>query len=387
MKRYQATISLMTLIATSGFAMAQGSLKEAFKEHFLVGAALNEAQFTEQHPAETALIKAQFNSITSENVMKWEEIHPEPGRFNFGPADRYVSFGEKHGMFMIGHTLVWHQQTPRWVFEDGKGGPADRETLLARLRNHIHTVVGRYKGRVHGWDVVNEALDEDGNLRQSPWLRIIGEEYLVKAFEFAHEADPGAELYYNDFSLENEPKRNGAVRLVKKLQAAGAHITGLGTQTHARLDWPTARQVDETLTAFGKLGLKIMVTELDVDVLPSRNHNQSAEVSLHIAGDSSSNPYTNGLPADVQRALANQYAELFAVYLRHSRTLSRVTFWGVTDETSWLNNWPIRGRTSYPLLFDRQGNPKEAFNTVMHTAAGKPQRTERAETSHDRTVR
>lgn len=367
MKTFTILTALFTLFTTVP-APGQPALKDAFNGHFLIGAALNEAQFSGGNTAQTRLIARQFNSLTPENVLKWERIQPEPGTFRFAPADRFVAFGEEHGMVIIGHTLVWHSQTPRWVFEDAHGKPVDRATLLARMSNHIHAVVGRYQGRIKGWDVVNEALNEDGSLRQSPWLKIIGEDYLVKAFEFAHAADPAAELYYNDFSLENPRKRRGAIALVKKLQAARAPITGLGTQTHARLDWPDPRLVDDTLKEFGKLGIKLMVTELDMDVLPSRNLDRGAEVSRREAGSAALNPYTNGLPAAVQQELASRYAELFRVYLKHSATLDRVTFWGVTDAESWLNNWPIRGRTSHPLLFDRQGQPKPAFDAVIQVA-------------------
>lgn len=365
-----ATMAL-TLFATTGCVTAQPTLKEAFKDKFLIGAALNQKQFTEQNATQTALIKQQFNSITPENVMKWEAIHPEPDRYDFAPADRYVTFGEKNSMAIIGHTLVWHSQTPRWVFEDGKGGPADRATLLARMSNHIHTVVGRYQGRIKGWDVVNEALNEDGSMRQTPWLKIIGEDYLVKAFEFAHAADPKAELYYNDFSLENEPKRNGAVALIKKLQAAGAKVTGIGTQTHAKMDWPSPQLIDDTLTAFGKLGVQVMVTELDVDLLPARSRDRSADVSRRDNADPALNPYANGLPEAKQQELAKRYGEIFAIYMKHADKISRVTFWGVTDGDSWLNDWPIRGRTSYPLLFDRSSQSKPAFDAVMQAAGSK----------------
>lgn len=361
-------LAAMGLLATTGCVTAQPTLKDAFKDKFLIGAALNESQFTGQNVAQAALVKQQFSSITPENVMKWEVIHPERDKFNFGPADRYVEFGDKNGLFVIGHTLVWHSQTPRWVFEDEKGNPADRATLLAHMSNHIHTVVGRYKGRIKGWDVVNEALNEDGSLRQSPWLKIIGEDYLVKSFEFAHAADPEAELYYNDFSLENEPKRNGSVALIKKLQAAGVKIHGIGTQTHAKMDWPSPQLVEDTLAAFGKLGVKVMVTELDIDVLPARSKDRSADISRRDTADPALNPYPDGLPDSVQQALARRYGEIFAVYAKHADKISRVTFWGVTDGDSWLNNWPIRGRTSYPLLFDRNGQPKPAFEAVIQKA-------------------
>ena len=343
-------------------------LKEVFAPHFMIGTALNEDQFREVDTLGARITKRHFNTITPENVLKWELVHPQPGRYDFGAADRFVQFGEDNGMFIVGHTLVWHSQTPSWVFEDGNGNPATREQLLERMRDHIHTVVGRYRGRIHGWDVVNEALNEDGTLRQSPWLQIIGEDYLEHAFRFAREADPDVELYYNDYNLENADKRNGAVTLVRRLQQAGAPIDGIGTQFHGRLEWPTVEQVDTTLTAFAGTGLKVMVTELDIDVLPAAWGIPTADISARAELRDSLNPYPNGLPAPVQQELAERYAELFQVFLKHSDHLSRVTFWGVRDSDSWLNNWPVRGRTSYPLLFDAQGDPKPAFHSVVRVA-------------------
>ena len=233
-------------------------------------------------------------------------------------------------MFIVGHTLVWHSQTPRWVFQDASGAPLGRDTLLARMREHIHTVVGRYKGRIKGWDVVNEALDEDGTLRNSPWRRIIGDDYIAKAFEFAHEADPNAELYYNDYSLENAPKRNGAVALIRSLQAQGIKVSGIGLQGHNKMDWPTLPQQDSTLAAFAALGINVMITELDVDVLPS-SENRNADVGLTIEARPELNPYAGGLPDSLQTALAARYADLFSVYARYRDAITRVTFWGVTD--------------------------------------------------------
>jgi endo-1,4-beta-xylanase len=359
-------LRLTAALLLANVALAQPALKTVFKDQFLVGAALNDAVVSAG--AKAKLVAHQFNSITPENVMKWESIQPRPGEFNFAPADRFVEFGRRHEMFIVGHALVWHQQTPAWVFEARPGQPADRTTLLTRMSNHIHTVVSRYRGRVHGWDVVNEALAEDGSLRTSPWLKIIGEDYLVKAFEFAQAADPGAELYYNDYSLENPPKRAGAVRLIRKLQAAGIKVRGLGTQMHAKMDWPTPELVADTLVAFSQLGVPVMITELDLDVLPARSGDRGAEVSRRESAAPELNPYTNGLPAAVQTALANRYRDLFAMYVKHADKISRVTFWGVTDGDSWLNHWPIRGRTAHPLLFDRAGKPKPAFDAVLQTA-------------------
>ena len=344
------------------------TLKDAFKDHFLVGAALNDSQCSGTNAAQVALITQQFNSITPENVLKWDSIHPKPETYNFEPGDRYVAFGRKHNMFIIGHTLVWHNQTPKWVFENDGGGVADRETLLARMRDHISTVVGRYKGQVNGWDVVNEVLNDDGTLRDSPWLKIIGEDYIAKAFEFAHEADPQAELYINEFSLENTPKRDGAIALLKKLKAGGAPVSAIGSQDHVKMDWPAPAQIEAMVGDFSRAGVKVMITELDVDLLPPVTHSRDAEVSLRVKSDPAKNPYTNGLPDSVQQQLAARYAELFAAYLKYPGAVSRVTFWGVTDGDSWLNTWPAKGRTSYPLLFGRDCRPKPAFAAVLQTA-------------------
>jgi endo-1,4-beta-xylanase len=349
----------------SGAVAGQPSLAQLFGEHFRVGAALNDDQVSGRDSVGEAIARHHFNTVTPENVLKWEKVQPEPGRYDFAAADRVVQFAEKAGLFIVGHTLVWHSQTPAWVFEDGEGGPATREQLLERMRDHIFTVVGRYAGRVHAWDVVNEALNEDGSLRDSPWRQIIGDDYLLHAFRWAHEADPSAELYYNDYSLEDAPKRQGAVRLARWLLEQGAPIHGIGTQLHVRIDWPTVAEVDSTLTALAATGLQVMVTELDIDVLPAAWHLRTADVAMRAEMADSLNPYPTGLPEQVQRELADRYADLFRVFLNHRDSLSRVTFWGVYDARSWLNTWPIAGRTNYPLLFDRQGKAKPAFDAVV----------------------
>jgi endo-1,4-beta-xylanase len=358
--------------ATSS-AASSVALRDVFKGVFRVGAAVNENQFTERDARGAALIKAQFNTISPENVLKWEIVHPQLGTFDFTRSDRYVAFGEANDMFVVGHTLVWHSQVPRWVFLGANGQQLGRDSLLNRMREHIYTVVGRYKGRIKGWDVVNEALEEDGSLRRSPWMIIIGDDYIAKAFQFAHEADPAAELYYNDYNLEFAAKRAGAVALVRKLKAAGVTITAVGSQTHDKLSFPTPPRMDSTITALAAAGVKVNITELDVDVLPAAAQNRTADVNLApLPGASGAtsqfNPYVDSLPAIVQKALAQRYADLFAVFLEHRGVVDRITFWGVGDGDSWLNNWPMRGRTSYPLLFDRQDRPKPAFDAVVQTA-------------------
>jgi len=340
------------------------SLKEVFKSDFLIGAALNRRQFFEEDQRALPIIKSQFNSITPENQLKWLLIHPQPDKYDWEGGDHYVAFGEKYGMTVIGHTLVWHRQTPPWVFDDGNGNRVDRETLLARLHDHIQTVVGRYKGRIKGWDVVNEALNADGTMRQSNWMKIIGKDYVAKAFQFAHEADPQAELYYNDYSLENEPKRNGAIRLIQELKSQGVPVAAVGLQGHNNLKFPSLEQQDATIEAFAKLGIKVNITELDIDVLPHVDEDKGPTTKL----TDQLNPFASGLPQSLLDDQAKRFADLFSVYLKHRDVIDRITFWGVTDGDTWLNNWPVRGRTNYPLLFDREGKAKPAFDAVLNVA-------------------
>lgn len=348
-------------------AVAVTPLRDAAHGMFRIGAAINEQQITGVDREGVKVIETHFDSVTSENVLKWEKVHPAPGRFDFARADKYVEFGASRGLMVIGHTLMWHSQTPAWVFQDDKGGTVSREELLRRLREHIHTVVGRYRGKVRGWDVVNEAIrDEDGTLRvEKPWYAILGEEGIFAAFAAAHEADPAAELYYNDYSLANPVKRAGVIRLAKAIRSKGLRIDGVGSQEHSGLDWPKAADVDAMIADFRTAGFKVMVTEFDVTVLPRPQNYRGAEISKIYAAAPELDAFRDGLPADQQARLAARYAELFAVYAKHAGTVTRVTFWGVGDGSSWLNDWPIKGRTDHPLLFDRSYHPKPAVAAVV----------------------
>jgi endo-1,4-beta-xylanase len=349
-------------------AAGRPALKDAFAGDFRVGVAVGTEQIEGHEPAALTLVEQQFNSISPENLLKWEEVHPEPDKYNFAPADLYVDFGKKHGMKIIGHTLVWHNQTPAWVFKDEAGNPVDRATLLDRMHDHIQAVVGRYKGRINGWDVVNEALDDDGNLRPTPWKTIIGDDYIEKAFQFAHEADPDAELYYNDFDQWKPGKRRAVNKLVNDLKSKGIRIDGIGIQGHWGMDYPSHDEMEAMFDDYDKLGVKLMVTELDINLLPQPEPGQTgAETTRNYNQQKKLDPYADGLPDSLQQSLADRYAEIFACFLRHRDTIDRVTFWGVHDGNSWLNYWPIQGRTAYPLLFDRQLQPKPAFDAVIQT--------------------
>jgi endo-1,4-beta-xylanase len=328
------------------------TLKELMPKGMVIGVAINQRQFDGTDTAAVDIITRQFNQISPENALKFQLTHPAADQYAFDAADRYVRFGVERHMQVIGHNLVWHSQTGAWVFQGADGKPADRDTLLARMRDHIRTVVGRYKGRIHGWDVVNEAVDEDGSLRKSPWQVGIGDDYVAKAFEFAHEADPDAELYYNDFNLETPAKRAGVIKLVKDLQARKLRIDGIGNQAHWRLDTPAIHDIDTTLEELHATGLKVMYTELDINLLPNTPRGADPAVA---------NPYANGLPDEVQQQLARRYADVFRVFVKHRDAVTRVTFWGLSDADSWLN----RGRMNYPLLWDRQRQPKPAFTAVV----------------------
>jgi len=346
----------------------QPPLKDVFRTNFMIGMAPNDDIMAGKDPQAADIILKHSNTITAENVMKWALIHPEPDRYDFEAADRFVAFGEQHKLFMVGHTLVWHTQIPDWAFVDKSNKPLKRDAMLARMKEHIQTVVGRYKGRVHAWDVVNEALSDEGPLQKTKWLETIGEDYIAKAFEYAHEADPDAELYYNDFSIEQPAKREATVRLVKDILAKGLRVDGVGIQGHWGMDYPIPEDFEALVNEIAALGLKVMVTELDLDILPPALDYRGAEITQTAEFQKEFNPYPDGLPEEMQQKHADRYTEIFRMMLKHSDNISRVTFWGVYDKTSWLNNWPIRGRTSYPLLFDRTYQAKPAFYAVVETA-------------------
>ena len=348
------------------------TLKEAFKDDFYVGAALSLDQISGREPAAMAVVAHHFNSITPENILKWEEVHPKPGQYNFEAADRYVAFGETHGMHIIGHTLVWFHQTPDWVFQDDSGKPLGRAALLDRMKEHIFTVMGRYRGRIHAWDVVNEAIIPDGSWRKSKWHEIIGEDYVAKAFEFAREADPGAELYYNEYDLEAGPKREGVIGLLEGLQSKGVRVDGLGIQGHWFVDNPRLDAIEEQLEVLARLCPKLMITELDVGVLPFRRFDSGIVdiSSFDPAEQKKLNPWPDGLPDAAQQDLATRYAALFTLFRKHRDKLGRITFWGVHDAQTWRNYWPITGRTEYPLLFDRHCQPKPALDAVIKVGRG-----------------
>lgn len=343
------------------------TLKDAFKDDFYVGVALNVDQILGHTDEKTqTTIQSQFSSTVPENCMKSMFIQPKEGEFFFDEADAYVAYGEQHNMFIIGHALVWHSQAPDWIFVDENGNDVSREVLIERMKNHIYTLAGRYKGRIDGWDVVNEAISDNADeyLRKSKWQQIIGDDFLELAFQFASEAAPETELYYNDYNMHTAKKRNDAIKLIKNLQSKGVKISGVGMQAHYGLDTPL-EDVEASIVAFAKLGLEIMVTELDITVLPFPSEEATAEVSMSFEYQQEFNPYVDGLPADMAALHAQKYKDLFAIYLKHKADISRVTFWGLNDGYSWRNDWPVVGRTDYCLPFDRENEPKAVHEAIL----------------------
>ncbi|MGN0832568.1 MAG: endo-1,4-beta-xylanase [Kiritimatiellia bacterium] len=338
---------------------------------FRLGAAIGPSVYLGPENDETRLVAQTFDSITAENEMKPFALEPREGRFDFATADRFVAFGERHGMKVIGHCLVWHHQMPPWFFQGADGRKCDRETLIARMRTYIRTVVGRYRGRVAGWDVVNEAFDGNGRLHDSPWLEIIGGDFMELAFRFAHEADPAAELYYNDFGMAEPGKRAGVVAMIREFRAKGVPIHGIGMQSHVALEYPDLADYEASIAAFAAEGVKVMITELDVSVLPSA-WDHSAEIASRRDYDAKYDPWRDGrLPEEVQQRLTDRYLALFDLYRRYP-AIDRVTFWGVSDRQSWLNDFPMRGRTDYPLLFDRSLREKPCCTALRRLAAEPP---------------
>ncbi len=368
-------IALLLLLAPVSWSQAQTTqaLKDAYADAFLMGVAVNHRIVAGADSKGQDLTLFHFNSITPENVMKAEEINPEPGVYRFGPADSLVEFAEAHDLFLVGHTLVWHNQTPDWFFTDENGNPNTPEQQIERMRSHIEAVAGRYAGRVDAWDVVNEVIDNDGSYRPTTWVQGVGDgDELVKhAFRFASQYAPDVELYYNDFNAWRPAKRDGIVRMVRMLQQEGIRIDGIGIQGHWGLNFPKNEYVQAAIDSFATLGVKVMITELDVDVLPLTREGQIiGTVMSHPQFQLEEfeeylDPYQNGLPDEVQQKLADRYAELFRIFYRNRDKIDRVTLWGVHDAMSWKNDYPVPGRTNYPLLFDRQGEAKPAFDAVM----------------------
>ena len=353
-------------------------LKDLYADKFLVGNILSGGiegdSLFRQDREELALLIGEYNCLTAENSMKMQYMQPEEGVFNFKSSDALMHIADKAGMEVVGHALVWHHQVPHWIFKDKKGDPVSREVLIQRMKDHILKVVTRYKGKIKFWDVVNEAVDlkyENGQqvafYRESPWYKIIGEDYIELAYRFAHEADPDALLLYNDYSMTDLVKTQFVADMVKDLKGKGIPIHGVGMQGHWHLEWPTESDLRKALDILSAVDVKISVSELDLRVLPHpKDTEMGADIRLNIKRMNQLDPYTDGIPKKILKKQAKKYASLFKIFLEYSDVIERVSFWGVVDHHSWLRDWPVKGRTVYPALFDRNYSPKPAYFAIRN---------------------
>lgn len=347
---------VISACATKPVVKEDPTLKSVLGDKFLIGVAVNTWQSSERDTNAVKIVKKHFNSIVAENCMKCQTIHPEEDRYDFRQADEFVNFGEKNGMAIIGHCLIWHSQLARWFCVDKDGKNVAPEVLKQRMKDHITTIVSRYKGRVKGWDVVNEAIMEDGSYRKSKFYQILGEEFIPLAFQYAHEADPDAELYYNDYNMHAEGKRNTVVKMVNDMKAKGLRVDAIGMQGHVGLNYPDLAEFEKSIVAYAGTGAKVMITEWDMSALPEVN--RTANIADTVAFRKALNPYPDALPDSVSQRWNARMADFMNLFIKHSDVISRVTAWGVSDGDSWKNGFPVRGRKDYPLLFDREYQPK-----------------------------
>ncbi|WP_109700324.1 endo-1,4-beta-xylanase [Chitinophaga deserti] len=344
---FVSVILLCTSVAANAQQTDKG-LKDYYKTLFPVGVAITPRHL--QDSATASFILRHFNSITAENVMKMEPIHPEEDRYNWGGADAIVQFATENGLKVRGHTLCWYNQAPKWMFYDAAGKLVSKDTLLNRLRKHIHDVVSRYKGKIYAWDVVNEAVSDHPNefLRNSLWYQICGEDFIAHAFRYAHEADPNAVLFYNDYNTEDPVKRNKIYRLLKKLRDANVPVHAIGLQGHWSVKDPSSTSLAAAIEQYASLGIKIQITELDVSVFTNNKM-----------------PEQRNFTSEQELLQEQQYTMLFDTFRKYRQHITGVTFWNLSDRSSWLDNFPVRGRKNYPLLFDEKLQPKKAYWKVI----------------------
>jgi endo-1,4-beta-xylanase len=367
------TLGLLLLAGSLSVNAAQDqALKNTFADSFKMGVAVNQDIVTGKNAAAQSIIAKQFNTVTLENAMKAEVIYPQQGKIDFSGADAFIDFAKQNNMFTVAHTLVWHNQTPDWFFTNSKNEPNTPAEQLEQMRKHIELVAGRYKNKVDAWDVVNEVIADDGSYRPTVWVNRVGDgDTMVKAaFKYAQQYSPNTELYYNDFNAWRPEKRDGIIRMIKMLQKEGIRIDGIGIQAHWGLNFPKMQYIEKAIDAYAALGIKVMITELDIDVLPLTKEGQITGTDMMKPQfqleefETYLDPYKNGLPSDVEAQLNARYKALFELFYAKRDKIDRVTFWGLHDGMSWKNDYPIPNRTNYPLLWDRNLNPKPVIKTI-----------------------
>lgn len=379
MKKVLFCIFALSCLATKSFAQDSRqslTLKDAYANDFLVGVAVSHSFIERNNTACLDLIREQFSAVSPEDVMKPETVHPAPGVWNFKKGDEYCKFANDNGLKALGHTLMWHNQTPDFFWLNDDGSVRTKEEMEATLVEYIEKTATHFAGKVYAWDVVNEIISEEGGYRcDKGWEKYYPgnlDDLVALAFQTAHRCDPNAELYYNDYNMWRQTKVDGVVRLVKMLQGRGIRIDGVGIQAHWGLNYPSVQNVETTIDRLHALGVKVMITEFDIDMLPFSKEGQMTGKAMFDPALQREefmrylNPYAAGLPAEVDNEIADRYEELMRTIWHKRDKISRVTFWGLHDGVSWKNDYPIPNRTNYPLLFDRKLQKKQAFTRIVN---------------------
>lgn len=367
-------LSLVVLIAVAVSALQAQSLKQAYRDYWRMGISVNQwevaAEANNDQTSHFPQIVQHFDWLVAENCMKCEVVHPQEGVYDFTLADQFVNKALASGCHVVGHCLIWHSQLAPWFFTDAEGKQVSAEVLKKRMREHIFTILGHFRGRVEAWDVVNEAFEDDGSLRRSKFYEILGEDYIPLAFQYAHEADPNVELYYNDYSMNKATKVEGVVNFFRPLLAKGMPLTAIGLQGHLILgDSDYLTEYEHAVETIASLGVKAQFTELDLSVLPNPYGFSGANVSDRFAYREALDPYKKGLPAAKQQEFDQFWVDFFTMLMRHKSDILRMGFWCMTDGNSWRNGFPVKGRTDYATLFDRQGQPKPTVQKLIDLAA------------------
>lgn len=366
---YSAFVLLMVIFISCDQNYGHFSLKEVLDDQFYIGTALNERQIRKRDTEGLNILCKHFNAVVAEHCMIGKEIHPEEHLYNFALPDQFVRLGEDNNMYIIGHTLICHNLLPQWFCVDDDGDNVSPEILRARMREHICTIIGRYKGRIKSWNVISEAIMGDGSYRESKLYEILGEEFIQLAFQYAHEADPDSELYYNDYNEWYPEKQKSIIRLIRTLKEKGIRIDGVGMQGHLDIDAPTLEEYENAIIGYANEGVKVMITELDLSILPSAWRETNTGISTNYEYQKRLNPYATTIPDSTSVIWNNRMSDFFNLFMKHADKISCVTMWGIADGDSWKSNLLIKRQTDYPLLFDRLHQPKPAVKMIIDKAS------------------
>ena len=372
-KRNLIAVSLLTLLTTAcnskpETAATEIGLKDAYADKFLIGATMNDNMVADHSLANTQLVMKHFSSATMDNSFKWGPFNPEPDVYNLTGPKNFADFTQQNGITPIGHVLFWHSQTPDWVFKDDQGNLLTRDALLQRMRERAKFMAKHFGDKIKMWDVVNEAIEDDGSLRRSLYNKIIGDDFIEQAFIIANQELPAdAVKIYNDYGMTRKGRVDTVIKMVNDFKARNVPIDAIGIQGHWSMTEPSLAEIDANFTALAATGLPLHISELDIDYL-GRDGMLGANVDIEkLIANKENNPFPDGnFPASADAALGKRYTDVFAMFLKHHESIDRVTFWGVTDADSWLNSWPVSGRTNYPLLFNRDASGKNALQQVIN---------------------